>query len=64
VPPGYDGRLYILEREQTATIADAKRLIFEGMLEAVSRGAEPGTEDGVGRLISPAARPSGGARGW
>src|SRR5437764_15430779 len=28
--------------EQTATIADAKHLIFEGMLEAVSRGAEAG----------------------
>jgi myo-inositol catabolism protein IolC len=28
--------------EETATIADAKRLIFEGMLEAVRRGAEPG----------------------
>jgi myo-inositol catabolism protein IolC len=28
--------------EQTETIADAKRLIFEGMLEAVSRGAQPG----------------------
>jgi myo-inositol catabolism protein IolC len=28
--------------EQTATIADAKRLIFEGMLEAVQRGAEAG----------------------
>jgi myo-inositol catabolism protein IolC len=27
--------------EQTETIADAKRLIFEGMLEAVRRGAEP-----------------------
>ena len=26
--------------EQTETICDAKRLIFEGMLEAVSRGAE------------------------
>ncbi len=26
--------------EQTETIADAKRLIFEGLLEAVSRGAE------------------------
>ncbi len=26
--------------EQTETIADAKRLIFEGMLEAVGRGAE------------------------
>jgi 5-dehydro-2-deoxygluconokinase len=28
--------------EQTETIADAKRLIFEGMLEAVNRGAEAG----------------------
>jgi myo-inositol catabolism protein IolC len=28
--------------EETETIADAKRLIFEGMLEAVRRGAEPG----------------------
>jgi myo-inositol catabolism protein IolC len=28
--------------EQTESIADAKRLIFEGMLEAVSRGAEAG----------------------
>ncbi len=28
--------------EQTGTIADAKRLIFEGMLEAVNRGAEAG----------------------
>jgi myo-inositol catabolism protein IolC len=27
--------------EQTETICDAKRLIFEGMLEAVKRGAEP-----------------------
>src|SRR5205823_3786791 len=27
--------------EETATIADAKRLIFEGMLVAVERGAEP-----------------------
>jgi myo-inositol catabolism protein IolC len=27
--------------EQTETISDAKRLIFEGMLEAVKRGAEP-----------------------
>jgi myo-inositol catabolism protein IolC len=32
--------------EQTETIADAKRLIFEGMLEAVSRGAEA-TQTGV-----------------
>jgi 5-dehydro-2-deoxygluconokinase len=28
--------------EETETIADAKRLIFEGMLAAVARGAEPG----------------------
>ncbi len=28
--------------EQTDTIADAKRLIFEGMVEAVRRGAEAG----------------------
>jgi myo-inositol catabolism protein IolC len=28
--------------EETETIADAKRLIFEGMLEAVARGADPG----------------------
>src|SRR5450755_1121997 len=26
--------------EQTETISDAKRLIFEGMLEAISRGAQ------------------------
>ncbi|MGH2782262.1 MAG: 2-deoxy-5-keto-D-gluconate 6-phosphate aldolase domain-containing protein [Thermoleophilaceae bacterium] len=28
--------------EQTATISDAKHLIFEGMLNAVDKGAEPG----------------------
>jgi 5-dehydro-2-deoxygluconokinase len=28
--------------EETATIADAKKLIFEGLLVAVERGAEPG----------------------
>src|ERR1700730_3576195 len=28
--------------EETATIADAKKLIFEGMLVGVERGAEPG----------------------
>jgi myo-inositol catabolism protein IolC len=28
--------------EETETIADAKRLIFEGMLKAVDQGAEPG----------------------
>jgi myo-inositol catabolism protein IolC len=30
------------DEEQTQTIADAKKLIFEGMLEAVRRGAEAG----------------------
>jgi 5-dehydro-2-deoxygluconokinase len=34
--------------EQVATIADAKRLIFEGMLEAVSRGAHA---DATGVLV-------------
>jgi myo-inositol catabolism protein IolC len=29
--------------EETATIADAKRLIFEGMLEAVGKGADAGS---------------------
>ncbi|MBV9167033.1 MAG: DUF2090 domain-containing protein, partial [Solirubrobacterales bacterium] len=28
--------------QETETIADAKRVIFEGMLEAVRRGAQPG----------------------
>jgi myo-inositol catabolism protein IolC len=30
------------DEQQTNTIADAKRVIFEGMLEAVRRGAQPG----------------------
>ncbi len=34
--------------EQTETISDAKRLIFEGMLQACSRGAEAGT---IGVLV-------------
>jgi myo-inositol catabolism protein IolC len=34
--------------EQTETIADAKRLIFEGMLDAVARGAQP---DATGVLV-------------
>ncbi len=34
--------------EETATIADAKKLIFEGMLVAVERGAEP---DATGVLV-------------
>jgi 5-dehydro-2-deoxygluconokinase len=50
--------------EQTATIADAKRLIFEGMLEAVSRGAEPGAsgvlvDEQFGSNIPSAAREHG-----
>src|ERR1700731_3440374 len=53
---GYDQKLYILafdhrgsfqkkffgiDPEQTAIIADAKHLIFEGMLQAVGAGADP-----------------------
>jgi 5-dehydro-2-deoxygluconokinase len=34
--------------EQTATIADAKRLIFEGLLDAVEQGADP---DATGVLV-------------
>jgi myo-inositol catabolism protein IolC len=34
--------------EQTETISDAKRLIFEGLLEAVGRGAEP---EATGALV-------------
>ena len=37
--------------EQTETISDAKRLIFEGMLEAVSRGAEAGDRGAGGRAV-------------
>jgi 5-dehydro-2-deoxygluconokinase len=36
------------DAEQTETIADAKRLIFEGMLQAVTRGAHP---DATGVLV-------------
>jgi 5-dehydro-2-deoxygluconokinase len=36
------------DAEQTDTIADAKRLIFEGMLQAVTRGAHP---DATGVLV-------------
>src|SRR5260370_38419329 len=42
--------------EETATIADAKRLIFEGMLEAVKRGADPGA---TGVLIDEQFRSDG-----
>src|ERR1700731_3408395 len=53
---GYDQKLYILafdhrgsfqkkffgiDPEQTAIIADAKHLIFEGLLQAVGAGADP-----------------------
>jgi len=36
------------DAEQTETIADAKRLIFEGMMQAVTRGAHP---DATGVLV-------------
>jgi myo-inositol catabolism protein IolC len=50
--------------EQTQTIADAKRLIFEGMLEAVKRGAEPGptgvlVDEQFGSNIPERAREAG-----
>ena len=50
--------------EQTETISDAKRLIFEGMLEACSRGAEAGTigvlvDEQFGSDIPGRARESG-----
>ncbi len=35
--------------EETATIADAKQLIFEGMPRPSSRGAEAGADRGAGR---------------
>ena len=46
--------------EETETIADAKQLIFEGMLEAVKRGAERERDRRAGRravrlAISPSA---------
>src|SRR2546423_14888253 len=52
--------------EQTAIIADAKHLIFEGMLQAVAAGAEPAVS---GVLVDeqfgsdvPAAAPASGLR--
>ena len=50
--------------EETETINDAKRLIFEGMLEAVSRGAEAGAtgvlvDEQFGSNIPPRAREHG-----
>jgi myo-inositol catabolism protein IolC len=50
--------------EETETIADAKRLIFEGMLEAVSHGAEAGStgvlvDEQFGSTIPAAAREHG-----
>ncbi len=50
--------------EQTETISDAKRLIFEGMLEAVKRGAEPGptgvlVDEQFGSNIPERAREAG-----
>ena len=47
--------------EEVETISDAKRLIFEGMLEAVSRGAAGRCDRRAGRravrLRHPQARP-------
>ena len=50
--------------EQTETISDAKRLIFEGMLEAVTRGAEAGAtgvlvDEQFGSSIPERAREAG-----
>ncbi len=50
--------------EETETISDAKRLIFEGMLEAVSRGADPGAtgvliDEQFGSVIPQRAREYG-----
>ncbi len=50
--------------EETETISDAKRLIFEGMLEAVKRGAEPGptgvlVDEQFGSNIPERAREAG-----
>ena len=50
--------------EETATIADAKHLIFEGMLQAVERGAEPGAtgvlvDEQVGSDVPTLARENG-----
>ena len=50
--------------EQTETISDAKRLIFEGMLEAVKRGAEAGAtgvlvDEQFGSNIPERAREAG-----
>jgi myo-inositol catabolism protein IolC len=50
--------------EQTETIADAKRLIFQGMLEAVARGAEAGAtgvlvDEQFGSTIPAQAREHG-----
>ncbi len=50
--------------EETETIADAKRLIFEGMLAAVGRGAEPGAtgvlvDEQFGSTIPDQAREHG-----
>ena len=50
--------------EQTETIADAKHLIFEGMLEAVRQGADPGAtgvlvDEQFGSTIPQQAREQG-----
>jgi myo-inositol catabolism protein IolC len=50
--------------EETATIADAKHLIYEGMVEAVKRGVEPSTagvlvDEQFGGTIPQSAREQG-----
>jgi 5-dehydro-2-deoxygluconokinase len=52
------------DAEQTAIIADAKHLIFEGMLQAVSAGAEPGVtgvlvDEQFGSTVPAEARAAG-----
>src|SRR5207245_8820304 len=52
------------DAEQTAIIADAKHLIFEGMLQAVAAGAEPGVtgvlvDEQFGSTVPEEARAGG-----
>jgi len=47
------------DSEQTAIIADAKHLIFEGMLQAVGAGADPSV---TGVLVDSSSGPACRAR--
>ena len=51
------------DAEQTAIIADAKHLIFEGMLQAVSAGADPARHRGARRRAVRLDRPAEAKRG-